>query len=113
MAELSDELDANPSDEPLPLPELDEPDGPDTPDDELDGPAASGPISKTEQSTSPHVSERAGGVQIVATTPVRMAIVIVDPPTKRALFICTPCWTIDGPIPIRPPLEGGCHAARW
>jgi hypothetical protein len=120
LAEPPDELDVIPSDEPDPLPDLDEPEEPDTPDDAPAGPAASGPISRTEQSTSPHVSERAAGVQIVAVTAVRTAIVIVEQPTKIAVFMCTPCQPIG--CPTRTPAEGrhcddpgsfGCHAARW
>ena len=87
--DVPDELDACPadwSDEPLLFPELDpEPDGPVGPAGPAAGPAAKGPISRVEQSTAPHMSERAGGAEKVMATPVRMAIVIVEEqPTKAA-----------------------------
>jgi hypothetical protein len=94
-AVLPDELVGNPSAEPLPFPELDGPEGPDGPvgpvAGPVPGPAASGPISRVEQSTSPHISERAADVHIVAATPPRMAMVTVEQPIRVAFFIFAPC----------------------
>jgi hypothetical protein len=78
----------NASEEPLPLPEFAGPDGPDGPDGAAgpDGPAASGPISRTEQSTSPQDSGGAAGAGIVVPAPARMATVIVAEQPRRAAF---------------------------
>jgi hypothetical protein len=54
-------------------------------------------MSSVEQSTAPHMSERAAGAENVMATPVRMAIVIVEEqPTKAAAVFMIPPANLMG-----------------
>lgn len=88
-----DELDglcASWSADPLPFPEFVGPEGPVGPVGPAGpgpGPAPSGPMSRVEQSTAPHMSERAAGARTSVPMPVRAAIVIVEQPMRAAVFM--------------------------
>jgi hypothetical protein len=84
---LEDEPGIVASAEPVPFPEFVGPEGPAGPAGGLSGPAPSGPISRVEQSTAPHMSERAAGARTKVAIPVRMAIVMVEQPTRAAVFM--------------------------
>jgi hypothetical protein len=90
-----DELDVpdgDVSDEPFAFPVLSGPDGAEGPDGAA-GPALNGPMSRTEQSTGPHISERAAGPEsVMAATPPRAAIAVVaSQPTRMGVFMHVPC----------------------